>query len=94
MCAVIPDAFPRSPGHCLIVPHAHLSDFFALDQSTLREMLDLVLAAKNMLTSSLKPDGWNVRINIGATGGQTVEHAHIHLVPRYANATRINVENL
>ncbi|MFM7142862.1 MAG: HIT family protein, partial [Alphaproteobacteria bacterium] len=30
------------------------------------------------------PDGWNVGVNVGAAGGQTVFHLHVHVVPRWA----------
>jgi len=31
------------------------------------------------------PQGWNVGWNVGAVGGQSVMHAHCHLIPRYAD---------
>jgi diadenosine tetraphosphate (Ap4A) HIT family hydrolase len=35
------------------------------------------------LEAALQPDGFNVGVNIGEHAGQTVHHAHIHLIPRY-----------
>ncbi len=43
-------------------------------------MLD---TAKAELDQSLKPDGYNIGINDDAAAGQTVQHLHIHLIPRY-----------
>jgi len=72
----------------------HVSDFFELDSETKHEMIDIMQTAKEMLFSSLNPDGWNIRINIGAAAGQTVGHTHIHIVPRYAGAPHVRVEEL
>jgi diadenosine tetraphosphate (Ap4A) HIT family hydrolase len=40
----------------------------------------VTLVADNMSAQGIK--GMNIGMNIGATGGQTVEHAHIHVIPR------------
>lgn len=31
-----------------------------------------------------KPDGFNVGFNAGSAAGQTVDHLHIHVIPRFA----------
>ena len=38
---------------------------------------------KTILDAAYKPDGYNVGVNIGETGGQSVPHIHIHMIPRY-----------
>ena len=81
--SVVPCAFPRSRGHCLIIPHAHEENFFSLDQAVIDEIMQLLLIAKEQLHEVYNPSGWNVRINVGRIAGQTVGHVHVHLVPRY-----------
>ena len=39
--------------------------------------------AKEILIERFNPDGFNVGINVGEKAGQTVNHVHIHLIPRY-----------
>ncbi len=39
--------------------------------------------AKALLDASHRPDGYNIGINHGRAGGQSVPHLHIHLIPRY-----------
>jgi diadenosine tetraphosphate (Ap4A) HIT family hydrolase len=40
-------------------------------------------AVKEIITSRCNPDGFNVGINVGQHAGQTIDHVHIHLIPRY-----------
>ena len=44
----------------------------------------LVALARAKLASELKPDGFNVGVNDGPVAGQTVLHAHVHIIPRRA----------
>ena len=80
---VIFDGFPVSKGHCLIVPHRVYSNYF---ESTIDEVIGLqklVVDTKKLIDEKFSPDGYNIGINCGETGGQTVPHVHIHLIPRY-----------
>lgn len=77
------DLHPVSNGHCIIVPDEHNWDYFALSQEVRKGLDGLLFAAKEHLDDSYGPDGYNVGINNGTSAGQTVMHAHIHLIPRY-----------
>lgn len=79
-----PDAFPISNGHTLVVSRTHESELFALDAETRAAMWALLDAAQAELAAELSPDGFNVGVNVGTAAGQTVGHAHIHLIPRFA----------
>jgi diadenosine tetraphosphate (Ap4A) HIT family hydrolase len=79
----IPDAFPVSPGHALIVPRRHVANFFDLtaeEQAALWTLLPLV---KQAIDARHTPAAYNVGVNVGAAAGQTVAHVHVHLIPRY-----------
>jgi diadenosine tetraphosphate (Ap4A) HIT family hydrolase len=78
-----PDGFPLSPGHTLIVPLRHEPDFWQLSGVEQEGMWRLVRQVRERLQRTLSPDGFNVGINAGEAAGQTVPHAHIHLIPRY-----------
>ena len=78
------DNFPISKGHTLIVPRRHIADWFDLTNDEQAAILALAREVRATLTTSLAPDGWNIGLNIGAAGGQTLAHAHLHLIPRYA----------
>ena len=45
---------------------------------------ELLVAERKDLDAELKPDGYNVGVNVGRAGGQSVLHVHVHLIPRYA----------
>jgi diadenosine tetraphosphate (Ap4A) HIT family hydrolase len=77
------DAFPLSPGHSLIVPRRHESDFFKLTEVEELAVWRVVRDVRNDIETRLAPQGYNVGINIGFAAGQTVGHAHVHLIPRY-----------
>jgi diadenosine tetraphosphate (Ap4A) HIT family hydrolase len=79
-----PDGYPLSKGHTLVVPRRHLADVFALEPFELQELLQLVVLVKTRLAAAHHPDGFNVGVNVGAAAGQTVDHAHVHVIPRYA----------
>jgi diadenosine tetraphosphate (Ap4A) HIT family hydrolase len=83
LAAALEDAYPASPGHTLIVPLRHEPDFFSLSGEEQAAMWQLAELVRRRLQNELKPDGLNVGINVGAAAGQTVEHAHIHLIPRF-----------
>ena len=80
---VIYDGYPVSKGHCLIIPHRVYSDYFESTNEEIIGLQKLVLETKKLLDGKFQPDGFNVGINSGETGGQTVPHVHIHLIPRY-----------
>lgn len=80
---VIRDAFPVSPGHTLVIPRRHIGSFFELTEAERACMVELLAQAKAELDLSFQPDGFNIGINDGAAAGQTVQHLHLHLIPRY-----------
>lgn len=80
---VIRDGYPISPGHTLIIPKRHIGSFFELETDERQDLLNLLEAAKKILQEKFQPNGYNIGINDGPAAGQTVPHAHIHLIPRF-----------
>ena len=78
-----PDASPISRGHTLVVSRTHTSDLFQLDAVARSAMWALLDSVQADLFAELSPDGFNVGVNVGTSAGQTVAHAHIHLIPRF-----------
>ena len=83
------DAFAVSPGHTLIIPRRHVSSFFELRPDEVTAIMELVFLERKHIDRSRKPQGYNVGINIGVPAGQTVMHAHVHLIPRYSGDVEV-----
>jgi diadenosine tetraphosphate (Ap4A) HIT family hydrolase len=79
----VSDGFPVSPGHTLIIPRRHNASFFELEPDEITAVYELLCRMKARLDDRLKPAGYNIGINIGEAAGQTVEHVHVHLIPRF-----------
>lgn len=76
------DGFPVSPGHTLIIPRRLVMSVFDLDAEGLASLWALVRSRKTRLEYA-GADGFNIGVNDGKAAGQTVAHAHVHLIPRY-----------
>ncbi len=88
---VILDLNPASKGHALIIPKQHAKNLFDLPDETASKALVLAKKIADKLQDGLHADGLNVVQNNGEAAGQTVEHFHIHLIPRYEGDT-VNVK--
>ena len=80
---VIRDGYPVTEGHTLIIPNKHIPDAFDLNGYELMELHRIL--AEQRLELAEKDEtitGFNVGFNSGVDAGQTVDHAHIHLIPR------------
>ncbi len=81
------DGYPVSKGHVLIVPKRHIDNYFNLplkEQSACWLMANKV---QQILTQDFQPDGFNVGMNINRAAGQAMNHATIHIIPRYHGDT-------
>ena len=76
------DAYPVSDGHILVVPRCHLSRIEDLEADEWTELFGLVRDVCRKLSERDGVDGVNVGVNSGVAAGQTVDHAHVHVIPR------------
>jgi diadenosine tetraphosphate (Ap4A) HIT family hydrolase len=83
LCAAFYDTTPLNVGHILLVPTRHEPDFLALTELEFNAIWRMTSELRDLLDEELQPDGFNVGANIGEAGGQTIGHAHLHLIPRY-----------
>jgi superfamily II DNA or RNA helicase/diadenosine tetraphosphate (Ap4A) HIT family hydrolase len=79
----IRDGFPVSPGHTLIIPRRIISDWWQAPPALRLAMFELVDDVKRRLDVEFEPNGFNVGFNDGAAAGQTVDHFHVHVIPRF-----------
>jgi diadenosine tetraphosphate (Ap4A) HIT family hydrolase len=76
------DAYPVADGHTLVTPRKHVASIYELSADVQSAVWELVAQVRERLLVGLKPDGFNIGVNDGAAAGQTVEHAHVHIIPR------------
>jgi diadenosine tetraphosphate (Ap4A) HIT family hydrolase len=77
------DRYPLNPGHTLIVPRRHVSDIYELTPSERAGLWQLVDDVALAMRRQVGIDGLNIGVNVGKAAGQTVGHAHVHVVPRH-----------
>ncbi len=77
------DDFPVNRGHAEIIPKRHVSSFFELSSEEFDDMRALLQGVRQDIDAQYAPDGYTVGANIGEAGGQTISHAHFHIIPRY-----------
>ena len=79
----IRDRYPVSRGHTIVIPKAHSGSLFEQDPEIQADTWRLVARVRVELQGAFGPDGLNIGLNDGRAAGQTVEHAHVHLIPRF-----------
>jgi ATP adenylyltransferase len=85
---VLMNRFPYSNGHLLVAPVRHVSAFDALTDDDKLDLITMVEKAVGILTKAMKPDGFNIGVNMGRIAGAGVEeHIHFHVVPRWSGDT-------
>jgi superfamily II DNA or RNA helicase/diadenosine tetraphosphate (Ap4A) HIT family hydrolase/HKD family nuclease len=77
------DRFPVSPGHTLVITRRVVPTWWDATRAEQHAVLDLIDTVKRRLDAERSPDGYNVGLNAGRAAGQTVDHLHVHVIPRY-----------
>ena len=87
-CFAVLNKYPYNGGHLMVVPYKEVADLNGLTEEELADLWKLVRRSANALTQLMKPDGFNIGINLGKVAGAgIVEHLHIHVVPRWSGDT-------
>jgi ATP adenylyltransferase len=85
---IILNAFPYSPGHLMVAPYRHVSELQEVTAEEAKEHFELVKKAVALLNQVLKPDGFNLGLNVGRNAGAGIQkHLHTHIVPRWQGDT-------
>jgi len=87
-CFVIMNIYPYNNGHVMVVPYLHTSSFKDLDAETRLEIMDIIDMFIEAIKSVMRPDGFNIGMNLGRTAGAGIDdHLHMHIVPRWNGDT-------
>lgn len=83
--AIILDVGPATFGHALVIPKKHYANIYEMPKELLSKSICLAKVWGEKLVKALNADGLNLVQNNGLAAGQTVDHYHLHLIPRYDN---------
>lgn len=89
---VIMDVNPTSNGHSLIISKKHYKDLFDIDSDVLNHILKIAKEMSLKLEEKLGCEGITLIQNNGIS--QEVKHFHLHLIPKYNNIKKMNVEEV
>ena len=87
-CFALLNRYPYVGGHLMVVPYKEVADLNGLTEEEVTDLWKLARRCLNALTTVMKPNGFNVGINLGKVAGAGIaEHLHIHIVPRWNGDT-------
>lgn len=87
-CFALLNTYPYNAGHLMVVPYRQAASLDELTDTELTDLMKLTRRCINALTQAMKPDGFNVGLNLGKCAGAGIlEHLHIHVVPRWEGDT-------
>lgn len=85
---VMMNRYPYNNGHLLVAPRRHVPDLEGLSPEEMLDLLGSVRTSIGALRRLMKPEGFNVGLNLGRVAGAGVEaHLHFHIVPRWSGDT-------
>ncbi len=81
---VVLNRYPYNNGHVLVAPRRHVPDFTALSEAERLALINWVTEIVEVLRAELRPDGFNIGVNLGRVAGAGLAaHLHVHVVPRW-----------
>jgi len=87
-CFALLNRYPYNGGHLMVVPYKEVADLNGLTGEEMADLWQLARRCINALSVTMKPDGFNVGINLGKVAGAGIlEHVHLHVVPRWLGDT-------
>jgi ATP adenylyltransferase len=75
--------YPYTPGHLMVFPKRHVTDPRTLNDEEVAELHKTQNLCLDVLEGLYTPHGFNLGYNMGNAGGASIEHLHLHIVPRY-----------
>ena len=77
------DSYPVSKNHLLVIPKRHVENYFDLSNDEILACNEIIKLIKKKLEQDDQTiKGFNLGSNNGKAAGQSINHCHIHLIPR------------
>lgn len=84
------DIFPWARGHSLVIPRNHAATIFDIDAGDAEAVMRAALKIAPALKEAVGADGLNLLQSNGRAAWQTVDHFHLHLIPRWADDSLVS----
>ncbi len=82
---VIMNLYPYTSGHLMVVPYRHVAELSEISPEESSEMMGLAARTIEAMKKTMRPQGFNIGMNLGrAAGAGVAGHLHLHVVPRWA----------
>jgi ATP adenylyltransferase len=80
--------YPYNSGHLMVAPFRHVGELEDLEDDESLDMQQLLQRSIQAVKEAMKPDGFNLGMNLGRVAGAGVpDHLHWHVVPRWNGDT-------
>ena len=87
ICFVVLNLYPFNPGHLMCVPNRHITKYTELTKKELIHLNRTIQGLQLLLDDLYNPKGYNIGLNQGNFAGGSIDHLHIHIVPRWQGDT-------
>ncbi|MCM8759102.1 MAG: HIT domain-containing protein [Candidatus Omnitrophica bacterium] len=85
---IVMNIYPYNNGHLMVAPILHKKDLEDLTEEEIIEMTQAIKKALRIIKKVLKPEGFNIGVNLGKCSGAGLPgHIHVHIVPRWIGDT-------
>ncbi|HGI4823226.1 TPA: HIT family protein [Streptococcus agalactiae] len=85
------DITQTTTGHTLLIPKKHVRNVLEMDEKTAQITFERLSKVARAVQAATKAKGMNIINNNEEVAGQTVFHAHVHLVPRFDESDGIKI---
>ncbi len=79
-------------GHSIVIPKKHVRHFLDADEDIVSEVMKAAHHCAKLIIKKCHASGCNILMNCEAVAGQTVEHMHVHIIPRYDASDEITIK--
>ena len=91
VCLAFLDLSQTADGHTLVIPKKHYKNILEVNDEILTHLIVVTKKLANKIVKNLNANGVNILTNANEIAGQTVMHFHIHIIPRYNQDDKIEI---
>lgn len=91
ICLAFLDLSQTTDGHTLVIPKKHYQNVLEVDDDDLAHIILVTKKIANKIMDKLNAKGVNILTNANEIAGQTVMHFHLHIIPRYDDNDKIEI---